>query len=101
LLSQLKPGPVKVTLQGGEEQLFYVSGGFVEVQPSTVSILADTAVRAADLDEAAVLEAQKAAEAALHNQQGEMDYGRAAAMLAEAAAQLRTVQAMRKRMGRG
>jgi len=101
LLSQLKPGPVKVTLQGGEEQLFYVSGGFVEVQPSTVSILADTAVRAADLDEAAVLEAQKAAEAALNNQQGEMDYGRAAAMLAEAAAQLRTVQAMRKRMGRG
>lgn len=101
LLSELRPGPVKVTLQGGEEQLFYVSGGFLEVQPSTVSILADTAVRADDLDEAAAMEAQKEAEAALNNQHGEMDYGRAAAMLAEAAAQLRTVQAMRKRMGRG
>ena len=100
-MSALRPGPVKLTLQGGEEQFYYVSGGFLEVQPGTVSILADSAVRAHDLDEAAVLEAQKEAQAALNNQHGEMDYGRAAAMLAEAAAQLRTVQAMRKKMGRG
>ena len=101
LLTELKPGPVRVTTQAGEEQIYYVSGGFLEVQPSTVTILADTAVRANDVDEAAALEALKAAEAALLNQHGEFDYGNAAAQLAEAAAQLRTVQALRKKMGRG
>ena len=101
LLSELKPGPVRVITQAGEEQIYYVSGGFLEVLPSTVTILADTAVRANDIDEAAVIEAQKVAEAALANQQGEFDYGRAAAQLAEAVAQLRTLQGMRKKMGRG
>ena len=81
LLTELRPGPVRVTTQAGEEQIFYVSGGFLEVQPSTVTILADTAVRAGDMDEAAVVEAQKAAEAALTNQHAEFDYGRAAAQL--------------------
>ena len=66
-----------------------------------MTILADTAVRANDIDEAAAIEAQKAAEAALANQQGEFDYGRAAAQLAEAVAQLRTLQGLRKKMGRG
>ena len=101
LLTELKPGPVRVTLQGGEEQIFYVSGGFLEVQPGTVTVLADTAVRAGDMDEAAAVEAQKAAEAALANQAGDFDYGRAAAQLAEAAAQLRTIQALRKKLGKG
>ncbi|MCB1632733.1 MAG: F0F1 ATP synthase subunit epsilon [Pseudomonadales bacterium] len=101
LLSELKPGPVRVITQAGEEQIYYVSGGFLEVLPSTVTILADTAVRANDIDEAAAIEAQKVAEAALANQQGEFDYGRAAAQLAEAVAQLRTLQGMRKKMGRG
>jgi F-type H+-transporting ATPase subunit epsilon len=101
LLTSLKPGPVRVKLQGGEEQIYYVSGGFLEVQSSTITVLADTAVRADDVDEAAAIEAQKAAETALSNQAGEFDYGRAAAQLAEAAAQLRTVQALRKKMGRG
>ena len=101
LLTELKPGPVRVITQGGEERIYYVSGGFLEVQPGTVSILADTAVRADDVDEAAAIEAQKAAEAALANQHGEFDYGRAAAQLAEAAAQLRTIQALKKKMGRG
>lgn len=100
LLTELKPGPVRVITQSGEEQIFYVSGGFLEVQASTVSVLADTAVRAHDIDEAAAIEAQKAAEAALANQHGEFDYGRAAAQLAEAAAQLRTIQGLRKKMGR-
>lgn len=100
LLTELKPGPVRVVTQSGEEQIFYVSGGFLEVQASTVSVLADTAVRAHDIDEAAAVEAQKAAEAALANQHGEFDYGRAAAQLAEAAAQLRTIQGLRKKMGR-
>ncbi len=101
LLTSLKPGPVRVKLQGGEEQIYYVSGGFLEVQSSTISILADTAVRADDVDEAAAIEAQKVAETALSNQAGEFDYGRAASQLAEAAAQLRTIQALRKKMGRG
>ena len=101
LLTELRPGPVRVTTQAGEEQIFYVSGGFLEVQPSTVTILADTAVRAGDMDEAAVVEAQKAAEAALTNQHAEFDYGRAAAQLAEAVAQVRTIQALRKKMGKG
>lgn len=101
LLTSLKPGPIRVKLQGGEEQIYYVSGGFLEVQSSTITVLADTAVRADDVDEAAAIEAQKAAEAALTNQAGEFDYGRAAAQLAEAAAQLRTIQALRKKMGRG
>jgi F-type H+-transporting ATPase subunit epsilon len=100
LLTELKPGPVRVITQGGEEQVFYVSGGFLEVQSNTVTVLADTAVRARDIDEAAALEAQKAAEAAIANQHGEFDYGRAAAQLAEAAAQLRTIQSLRKKMGR-
>lgn len=101
LLTELTPGPVRVTTQAGEEQIFYVSGGFLEVQPSTVTILADTAVRADDMDEAAAIEAQKAAEDALTNKHGEFDYGRAAAQLAEAAAQVRTIQALRKKMGKG
>ena len=100
LLTELKPGPVRVVTQGGEEQIFYVSGGFLEVQASAVTVLADTAVRAHDIDEAAAIEAQKAAEAALANQHGDFDYGRAAAQLAEAAAQLRTIQGLRKKMGR-
>ena len=101
LLTELKPGPVRVITQSGEERIYYVSGGFLEVQPGTVSILADTAVRADDVDEAAAIEAQKSAEAAIANQHGEFDYGRAAAQLAEAAAQLRTIQALKKKMGRG
>lgn len=101
LLTSLKPGPVRVKLQGGEEQIYYVSGGFLEVQSSTITVLADTAVRADDVDEAAAIEAQKTAVSALSNQAGEFDYGRAASQLAEAAAQLRTIQALRKKMGRG
>lgn len=99
LLTSLEPGPVRVKTQGGEELVFYVSGGFLEVQPGVVSILADTALRAQDLDEAAALEAQKAAELALSDKQGDIDYGRAAAQLAAAAAQLRTIQQIRKKMG--
>lgn len=101
LLTELTPGPVRVVTQGGEEQVYYVSGGFLEALPNTVTILADTAVRANDIDEAAALEAQRAAESALANQQGEFDYSRAAAQLAEAVAQLRTIQGLRKKMGRG
>ena len=98
LLTGLKPGPVRVVTNDVEE-VFYVSGGFLEVQPSVVTILADTALRAADLDEAAAIEAQEQAEQAISNQSGELDYSRAAAQLAAAAAQLRTIQQIKKKLG--
>ncbi len=100
LLTTLKPGPVKVTKHGGEEEFYYVSGGMLEVQPHVVTILADTAVRANDVDEAAALEAQKAAENALKDQNAEIEYSKAAAELAEAVAQLRTLQAIRRKAGK-
>ncbi len=99
LLSDLKPGPVRIIKSAGEEELYYLSGGYLEVQPNAISILADTAVRADDIDEAAAAEAVKAAEQGLANQNGEIEYSKAAAMLAEATAQLRTVQTLRKKLG--
>jgi F-type H+-transporting ATPase subunit epsilon len=100
LLTSLVPGPVRSKAKDGEEQIYYVSGGFLEVQPGVVSILADTALRADDMDEAAALEAQKEAEQELQNQSGDFDYSRAATQLAEAAAQLRTIQQIRRKMGK-
>jgi len=99
LLSDLKPGPVRLIKQNGEEEIYYLSGGYLEVQPNMVSSLADTAVRANDLDEAAAAEAVKSAEHALANQSGEIEYSKAAAMLAEATAQLRTISQLRKKLG--
>lgn len=74
LLTDLKPGPVRVIKQSGEQEVYYISGGFIEVQPNMVKVLADTAIRAGDLDEAAALEAQKAAEKALNEKGAEFDY---------------------------
>ena len=99
LLTDLKPGPIRLIKQGGQAEVYYISGGFLEVQPSMVKVLADTAVRAGDLDEAAAIEARKAAEKALSEKGTEFDYGSAAARLAEAAAQLRTIEEMRKKFG--
>jgi F-type H+-transporting ATPase subunit epsilon len=99
LLSDLKPGPVRLIKQNGEEEIYYLSGGYLEVQPNMVSILADTAVRADDIDEAAAAEAMKDAEQAIANQSGEIEYSKAAAMLAEASAQLKTVAQLRKKLG--
>ncbi|MFE8070391.1 F0F1 ATP synthase subunit epsilon [Marinobacteraceae bacterium S3BR75-40.1] len=96
LLTALNPGPVRVIKQGGEEEVYYVSGGYLEVQPKLVTLLADTALRADDVDEAAALEAKREAEKALANQTGEFEYSRAAAELAEAAAKLRTLQQLRR-----
>jgi F-type H+-transporting ATPase subunit epsilon len=97
LLTNLLPGPVRIVTQSGDEEVYYVSGGFLEVQPGVVSILADTAIRAHDVDEAAAEEARKEAEHALANQTGEFE----SAQLAEAAAQLATLRKMRNRAGRG
>ncbi|WP_372860791.1 F0F1 ATP synthase subunit epsilon [Spongiibacter sp.] len=100
LLTSLEPGPVRIVLDSGEEQVYYVSGGYLEVQPNVVSILADAALRADDLDEAAALEAQKQAQHAMTNQSADIDYSRAAAQLAAATAQLRTLQQIRKAMSK-
>jgi F-type H+-transporting ATPase subunit epsilon len=98
MLVQLQPGEVRVKVQGGEEQFFYVGGGMLEVQAHVVTVLADTAARATDLDEAAAQEAKQRAEEALRNKSSDMDYSKAQAELAAAAAQLRAIQALRKNL---
>lgn len=96
MLTPLKPGEVRITKQGGEEESFYVSGGMLEVQPHCVTVLSDTCVRAHDLDEAAVLEAKKAAEQSIKDRDSKMELAEAQAMLAEAVAQLQAIQRMKK-----
>ncbi|WP_257111461.1 F0F1 ATP synthase subunit epsilon [Pseudomonas ficuserectae] len=96
LITDLKPGPIRLIKQGGEAEVFYISGGFLEVQPNMVKVLADTVQRAADLDEASAQAAVLAAEKALNEKGADFDYGSATARLAEAAAQLRTI---RKKFG--
>ena len=100
LLTALSPGPVRVRKQGGDEEIYYVSGGYLEVQPNIVTILADVAVRADDVDEAAAETARQQAAQVFTNQSAELDYSRAAIQLAEAAAQLRTLQQLRKKLGK-
>ena len=90
LLTELKPGPVELRKQNGEQEIFYVSGGFFEVQPTKVIILADTALRAHDLDEAAAEQAKLDAQKAIGDHTSEFEFAAAAAQLAEAAAQIRT-----------
>lgn len=96
LLTRLRPGEVKVNTPQGTELFFYVSGGILEVQPHLISILADSAQRSKDISEAAALEAKQRAEDVLETMQGEFDYAKAKAELAEAAAQLRAIQRIRQ-----
>ena len=97
MITRLKPGDVRVDDgKGGEMNHFYVSGGILEVQPHVVTILADTAIRAHDLDEAAALEAKRKAEDALAGQAADFEYAKAQAELAEAVAQLRAIERLRK-----
>jgi len=96
LLTAIKPGMVRVVKQFGIEEVFYVAGGILEVQPGSVSVLADTAVRAEDLDEAEALAAKKAAENAIADPGADFEYAEAAIQLAEAIAQLRIIQQIRK-----
>lgn len=100
LLTQLKPGEVRLKLPGGDEEFFYVSGGMLEVQPHVVTVLTDTAMRAKDVDEAAALEAKQRAEQALQDRTSEFEYAKAQAELAEAVAQLQAIQKLRDRTGR-
>lgn len=97
LLTRIKPGSVRIKPAGkDEEDLIYVSGGILEVQPGVITILSDTALRGADLDEARALEAKRQAEEAMRNRTSSMDYARAQAELAEAVAQLAAIQKLRK-----
>jgi F-type H+-transporting ATPase subunit epsilon len=96
LLTGIKPGMVRIVKQFGEEHLIYVAGGVLEIQPDGVTVLADVAIRAEDLDEQAALAAQKRAEDAMQHAGPDFNYAEAAAMLAEAIAQLRLIQKLRK-----
>jgi len=96
LLTALIPGPVRLIKEGGEEEVFYVSGGFLEIQRGVVTLLADTAIRAGDVDEAAAAQAMEEAEKAMADQGAEFEYSAAAAQLAEAAAQLRALRQIKK-----
>lgn len=96
LITRLRPGEVRVQKMDGETEHFFVSGGMLEVQPHVVTVLADTAIRARDLDEAAAAEAKRRAEDALAGKAAEFQYAKAQAELAEAVAQLRAIERLRK-----
>ena len=97
LLTRIKPGTVRIIQQaGGEEEVIYVSGGMMEVQPDRVTVLADTSVRAHDLDEAKAMEAERLAKEALTNRTGKLEYAKALAELAEASAQIAAIRKLRK-----
>ncbi|MBT9590404.1 MAG: F0F1 ATP synthase subunit epsilon [Thiobacillus sp.] len=97
LLTTLKPGSVRIKVPNqAEEELVYVSGGILEVQPNTVTILSDSAIRGADLDEAKALEAMRAAEEAMKDKAASIDYAQAQIELAQAVAQLAAIKKLRK-----
>ncbi len=96
LMTRIKPGAVRVQLPDGKEELIFVAGGLLEVQPGLVTVLADTAIRGADLDQAKALDAKKLAEEAMVNRGSAIDYARAQAELAEAIAQLAAIDRLRK-----
>jgi F-type H+-transporting ATPase subunit epsilon len=97
MLSTLKPGVIRIVEQGGVEQSFYVSGGILEVQPHIVTVLSDTALRAADIDESAALEAKARAEAAMKDKVSDMDFVKAKAELIQAIAQIEALKKLRKK----
>lgn len=98
LMTTIKPGAVRVKLpQQDQEELIFVAGGVLEVQPGLVTVLADTAIRGKDLDEAKALDAKKKAEEAMSDRSAELDYARAQAELAEAVAQLAAIQKLRRK----
>ena len=96
LMTRIKPGTVRLKLPNNKEELIFVAGGMLEVQPSLVTVLADTAIRGADLDHAKASEAKQRAEEAMVNRASEIDYARAQIELAEAVAQLAAIDKLRK-----
>jgi F-type H+-transporting ATPase subunit epsilon len=99
MITRLNPGEVRVKISDKESHPYFISGGILEVQPHLVTILADTAIRAKDIDEAAALQAKTRAEEALADKSGKIDYATAQAQLAQAIMQLRTLDRLRKRGG--
>ncbi len=100
LLTRIKPGSVRIRRPNqAEDELIYVSGGMLEVQPDVVTILSDTAIRGKDLDESRAMEAKLAAEEAMKNRTSDLDYAQAESELAQAIAQLRMIQQIRKQVG--
>lgn len=97
LITRLRPGEVKLQTSGQEDQFYFVSGGILEVQPHVVTVLSDTALRAKDLDEAQAHEAKQRAEEMLADKQADIDFAKVQAELAEAVAQLRMLERLRKR----
>jgi len=97
LISPLKAGEVRLDVGNDKEEFFFISGGILEVQPHVVTVLSDSAIRADDLNEAAAIEAKQRAEAALADQQSDMDIAKARAEIAIAAAQIAAIQKLRKR----
>ena len=100
LITQLKPGPVRVVDENGEEQFFFCGGGIIEVQPHEITVLADTAMRGADLDAAAAQKAKEDAERALADRTEALEVAEAQAKLAEAIAQLQALEQLRKKVSR-
>ena len=100
LITQLKPGPVRVQDESGEEQFYFVSGGIIEVQPHVVTVMADTAMRGEDIDQAASEAAKAEAERELADRTGEMEVAEAQAKLLEAVAQLRALEHLKKSLKR-
>ncbi len=100
LLTKLKPGEIRVERPDGEEEQYYVSGGMLEIQPHCITVLADTAIRAKDLDEAQAKQAKERAEQALRDNQGDIDLAQAERELAQAVAQLQAIQKLRRKAGR-
>ena len=97
LLTGIRPGPVTLRFEDGEEDVFFASGGFLEVQPGIVTVLADTALRADDIDEAAAVESRDRAERDISEQAADFDFSLATAQLADAAGRQRTLEELRKR----
>jgi F-type H+-transporting ATPase subunit epsilon len=97
LMTRIKPGAVRIKLPNDKEETIFVAGGLLEVQPGLVTVLADTAIRGGDLDEAKAMEAKKSAEEAMVNRGSQLDYARAQAELSEAVAQLAAIERLRKR----
>ncbi|MCY4144221.1 MAG: F0F1 ATP synthase subunit epsilon [Gammaproteobacteria bacterium] len=97
LLTGLKPGPVTLRFEDDSEEVYFASGGYIEVQPGHVIILADTALRADDIDAAAAAEAEAEAKRAMTEQAGDLDFSMATSMLADATARQRTLEELRKR----
>jgi F-type H+-transporting ATPase subunit epsilon len=100
LMTRIKPGAVRIKLPNDQEELIFVAGGLLEVQPGLVTVLADTAIRGKDLDHAKAAEAKRHAEEAMQSRASELDYARAQAELAEAVAQLNAISKLRRGSGR-